>query len=242
MEGQGKIEEQDKNVSNRYKMMSAIDCPDLGRKAGEWYAAVPPLCRCNTGLCPVDYFGRTLVDSLPDNINVGVINVSVAGCKIELFDKYGYKAIIDSGVPGWMSNMIKAYDGNPYSKLIEIARKAQRDGVIRGILLHQGESNTGQSTWPSKVRDIYYYMLNDLNLDPDSVPLIAGEVVNADQHGTCAAMNPIIDTLPQVIPNSYVVSSAGLPCNQMDHLHFVSEGYRTFGQRYAAKMLEFLRK
>jgi lysophospholipase L1-like esterase len=241
MEGQGKIEEQDKTVSDRYKMMASVDCSAMGRTAGEWYPAVPPLCRCSTGLCPVDYFGRTLVDSLPSDIKIGVINISVAGCKIELFDKYGYKALIDSGVPGWMQNMINAYGGNPYAKLIETARKAQCDGVIHGILLHQGESNTGQQSWPAKVRTIYYNILNDLSLDPDSVPLIAGEVVNADQKGACASMNPIIDTLPRVIPNSFVVSSAGLPCNQMDHLHFVAAGYRTFGQRYAAKMLEFLK-
>ena len=242
MEGQGKIEEQDKVVSDRYKMMAAVDCSDLGRTAGEWYPAVPPLCRCSTGLCPVDYFGRTLVDSLPSDIKVGVINVAVAGCKIELFDKYGYKALIDSGVADWMKNMINAYGGNPYAKLIEIARKAQQDGVIRGILLHQGESNTGQQSWPAKVRAIYYDMLNDLNLDPDSVPLLAGEVVNADQKGACASMNPIIDSLPQVIPNSFVVSSSGLSSNQMDHLHFVAPGYREFGKRYAAKMLQFLKK
>lgn len=65
-----------------------------------------------------------------------------------------------------MKNMINAYGGNPYAKLIEIARKAQQDGVIRRILLHQGESNTGQQSWPAKVRAIYYDMLNDLNLDP----------------------------------------------------------------------------
>lgn len=88
MEGQGKIEEQDKVVSDRYKMMAAVDCSDLGRTAGEWYPAVP-LTPLQPGLCPVDYFGRTLVDSLPSDIKVGVINVAVAGCKIELFDKNG---------------------------------------------------------------------------------------------------------------------------------------------------------
>jgi lysophospholipase L1-like esterase len=57
-----------------------------------------------------------------------------------------------------------------------------------------------------------------------------GEVVNADHGGTCASMNPIIATLPEVIPNSYVISSAGLSC-AFDHLHFDAAGYRIFGQR-----------
>jgi hypothetical protein len=47
-----------------------------------------------------------------------------------------------------------------------------------------------------------------LNLKPDSAPLLAGEVVNADQQGACASMNTIIDELPQTIPNSHVISTA----------------------------------
>src|SRR5574344_609805 len=242
MEGQGKIEEQDKSVSNRFKMMPAVDCPAMNRTAGVWTSAVPPLCRCSTGLCPVDYFGRTLVDSLPENINVGVINVSVAGCRIELFDKDTYPEYVKSGLPDWMKNMVADYGGNPYERLVSLARKAQQDGVIKGVLIHQGESNTGDSTWLKKVRTIYYYLMNDLHLDPDSVPLVAGEVVNSDQNGQCGSMNNIIDLLPTVIPNSYVVSSAGCVCNQMDHLHFVSAGYRELGTRYARQMLNILKQ
>jgi hypothetical protein len=50
------------------------------------------LYRPSTGLCPADYFGRTLVAKLPHNIKVGVVDVAVAGCKIELFDKIHYQA------------------------------------------------------------------------------------------------------------------------------------------------------
>ena len=45
-----------------------------GRKKGQWYVAVPPLCRAWTGLTPADYFGRSLVEQLPEDIKVGVIN------------------------------------------------------------------------------------------------------------------------------------------------------------------------
>ena len=67
--------------------MSAVDCPERGRVKGEWYKALPPLSRCHTGLTPCDYFGRTMVDNLPPNVKVGVINVAIGGCRIELFDK-----------------------------------------------------------------------------------------------------------------------------------------------------------
>jgi lysophospholipase L1-like esterase len=52
-------------------------------------------------------------------------------------------------------------------------------------------------------------------------------------------MNKIIATLPQTIPNSYVVSSAGCP-QRGDKLHFTAAGYREFGKRYGIQMLSLL--
>jgi len=239
MEGFPGIEEQDKkNVDDRFQVLAAVDFPKLDRKKGQWYTAVPPLCRPSTGLCPADYFGRTLVANLPENIKVGVINVSVAGCKIELFEKDSFQTYA-STVPPWMKNIIKQYDGNPYQYLVDMAKLAQKDGIIKGILLHQGESNTNDSTWTIKVKGIYENLIKDLNLNPDSVPLLVGELVSADEGGACASMNEIIDKLPKTVPNSYVISSAGCPARQQ-HLHFTAEGYRKLGTRYAEKMLSLL--
>ncbi len=238
MEGNAKIEAQDSIVDSRFRVMEAVDCPNLGREKGKWYTAVPPLCRCRTGLTPADYFGRTLIENLPKDVRVGVINVAVGGCKIELFDKDHYQSYV-STAPQWMIGMINEYDGNPYQRLVEMAKLAQKDGVIKGILLHQGESNTGDSAWPQKVKLVYDNLLHDLNLKPNSVPLLAGETVNADQGGACASMNQIIATLPQTIPNAYVISSAGCP-QKGDNLHFTAAGYRELGRRYGVKMLSLL--
>ena len=111
--------------------------------------------------------------------------------------------------------------------------------MIKGILLHQGESNAEDQDWPKKVKKVYDDLIKDLNLKPESVPLLAGEVVHADQKGEKASANEIMKKLPATLPNSYVISSAGLPCNA-DHLHFTAEGYRQFGKRYAEKMLAIL--
>jgi hypothetical protein len=238
MEGNARIENQDTTVDNRFQVLEAIDCPDLGRTKGNWYPAVPPLCRCHTGLTPADYFGRTLVANLPKNIRVGVINVSVGGCKIELFDRINYPSYV-STAPSWMTTMINEYDGDPYARLVEMAKLAQKDGVIRGILLHQGESNTNDTLWPQKVKVVYDNLMKDLNLQPAAVPLLAGELVNADQGGVCASMNSIIALLPQSIVNSYVIPSNGCT-SAPDHLHFTAEGYRMMGSRYAARMLSLL--
>lgn len=240
MEGNARIEPQDTaGVDGRFMVMAAVDCPDLNRTKGEWYRAVPPLARCHTGLTPADYFGRTLVANLPEKVRVGVINVAVGGCKIELFDEDSCQTYV-AGAPEWMQNMVREYDGNPYARLVELGRKAQKDGVIKGILLHQGESNTNDSIWPQKVKKVYDRLLKDLNLESNSVPLLAGELVGKSQNGACASMNAIIATLPQVIPSAHVISSEG--CEGVsDHLHFSAQGYRKLGKRYAQKMLSLLK-
>jgi hypothetical protein len=239
MEGAGAIETVDRTVDSRFKVMEAVDCSNLGRTKGKWYTAVPPLTRCWTGLSPVDYFGRTMIANLPADIKVGVINVSVGGCKIELFDKVNYTSYLSTVTEDWFKNIVAEYSGNPYARLVEMAKLAQKDGIIKGILLHQGESNTGDSQWPTKVKGVYNNLITDLGLDATKVPLLAGEVVNADQGGVCASMNTIIAKLPQTIPNSYVISSSKCT-DQADNLHFNSAGYRKFGTRYGIKMLSLL--
>jgi len=237
MEGQGIIESQDKTVNSRFKVFQALDCSNLGRIKARWYTAQPPTCQCNSKLSPADYFGRTMVANLPDNITIGIINVSIGGCDIRLFDKDIYQDYNSTYKESWFTSKIEAYEGNPYQYLIDLAKLAQKDGVIKGILLHQGETNTGNAAWPSYVKKIYNDMLTDLSLSADSVPLLAGEVLSADGN-CCSSMNSIIDKLPDTIPTAHVISSSG--CTGYDQAHFDSEGYRELGRRYAVKMLSLM--
>jgi Carbohydrate esterase, sialic acid-specific acetylesterase len=244
MEGAAPIEAQDTvAIDGRFKILEALDCTKLGRKMGQWYTAKPPLCRCDTRLSPADYFGRTMIQAMPENQSLGLVHVAVAGSKIEIFDKEKHKTYLDSSAKErpWMIEMAASYGGNPYERLIEMAKIAQKSGVIKGILLHQGESNTGDKTWPSQVKKLYDTILEDLNISPNSIPLIAGEVVGADQDGKCASHNEIIATLPQTIPTARVVSSKGLAVAP-DKLHFSSEGVREFGKRYAEVVLQNSKK
>ena len=235
MQGAGNIENQDKVVDKRFKMMAtAAGCNN--RRVGEWYDAIPPLAHCGGALGPVDYFGRTLTKNLPEEITVGVAVVAVAGCGIELFEKDKYQSY---NMPDWMKGIVNSYGGNPYGRLVDVGKKAQQYGVIKGILLHQGESNTGDQRWPSSVKGIYDNLMKDLGLNPKEVPLLAGEVVSGGVGGVCASHNGVIAKLPQVIPNAHVISSQGLG-QQGDGLHFTSAAYRTFGQRYAETMLKLL--
>ena len=137
---------------------------------------------------------------------------------------------------GWQINSVNAYGGNPLARLIECAKEAQKSGVIKGILLHQGESDAYNDAWIQKVKKVYENLLAELNLKAEDVPLIAGEVGSADQNGGCAHANPTINRLPKTIPTAHVVSSVGCTL-QSDNIHFDSQGYRKLGRRYAKTML-----
>ena len=166
MEGNAKVEEQDfMGISPRFLMMAGVDMPNTGRKEGKWYIAVPPLCRAWTGLTPADYFGRTMVENLPDSITVGVINVAVGGASIDLFDEDKTDSVIAHSAD-WFKGFCKDYDNEPFRRLMQLAKKAQKVGVIKGILLHQGCTDNGQKTWPSRVNLIYTRMLNEIIDDP----------------------------------------------------------------------------
>ncbi|SHK30828.1 Por secretion system C-terminal sorting domain-containing protein [Fibrobacter sp. UWOV1] len=239
MEGQGDIGQQDKTVDERFQVLWAADNGSCsGKTKGKWSTAVPPLAHCQGAkLGPTDYFGRTMVEKTDPQIKVGVIVVAVAGCSIKLFDKDQYKSYAQ-GQQSWMTQRINTYGGNPYGRLIEMAKKAQEEGVIKGIIFHQGETDAGDGSWPSKVKGVYDNIIKDLGLGND-IPFLAGEVLRS---GSSAGANQNIAKLPQQSKNFYVVSSEGF--NQAlgdgQNVHFTSQEYRDFGKRYAEKMIEVL--
>lgn len=241
MEGQGDIEQQDKSVDERFQVLWAADNGSCsGKTKGKWSTAVPPLAHCQGAkLGPADYFGRTMVEKADSQIKVGIISVAVAGCSIKLFDKDNYKSYVSSQQgQSWMIQRINAYGGNPYGRLIEMAKKAQEEGVIKGIIFHQGETDAGDSQWPSNVKRVYDNIIKDLGLEND-IPFLAGEVLRS---GVSKGANNNIAKLPQQSKNFYVVSSEGFnqALNDGQNVHFTSQEYRDFGKRYAEKMIEVL--
>ena len=240
MEGAAKPEAQDlKSPGPRFLLMPAVDDAGRGRKLGEWCEAVPPLCRPGTGLTPADWFGRTLVASLPQNIKVGVIHVAVGGIKIEGFIRDKVADYVKNEAPGWMKGILEAYDNNPYERLVTLAKKAQQDGVIKGILMHQGESNTGDPEWAKKVQQVYDALCSDLKLKPEEVNLYAGNIVQASGQGVCIGCKKQIDELPKTLHTAQVISSDDCT-NGPDRLHFDAAGYRELGCRYGEAVARHL--
>ena len=244
MEGNAQWGAQDVgNVDARFQMLATCNFSSPKRTLGNWYKAECPIVSPVGKLGPTDYFGRTMVANLP-NHKIGVIAVALGGSPIEMFDKDKYLQKYKDNYNEWWAQIARNYYGeNPYGRIIEMGKKAQEVGVIKGILLHQGCSNCGDPNWPNMVKKIYEDMLKDLGLRAEDVPLFVGEVEykgSAPQSGGCESHNVQVDRMPSVVPTSYVVSAKNLPGNGSDPWHFSAQGYRVFGMRYAQKALRVI--
>ena len=238
MEGNAQWETMDNTVDSRFQLLATTNFSSPSRTKGKLYKALPPLVSPWGKLGPSDYFGRTMVAALPPNVKVGVIPVAMGGSPIEMFDKDSYKQKMkDNPNELWTNLANQYYGGNPYGRIIEMAKEAQKVGVIKGILLHQGCSNNTQQDWPDKVKKIYNDMLTDLGLDAADVPLFVGETEYQDQGGSCWGHNAVIAKIPSTIKTGHVVSAKGVPGNGTDPWHFSALGYRILGYRYALSAL-----
>jgi hypothetical protein len=181
-----------------------------------------------------------MLEYLPETDTIGIVMVAIGGADIAAFAKDDcVKYCNRKDHADWYKSYLSQYDFDPYGVLVKAAKKAQKTGTIRGILLHQGETNNGQSDWPNKVKKIYENLLADLNLTAEECPLLVGETLREDMGGCCSWHNTVVAKMPSVVPTSYVISSEGCKGRE-DQLHFLASGYRTLGKRYAYKMLELM--
>jgi para-nitrobenzyl esterase len=145
-----------------------------------------------------------------------------------------------------MSRYRGAGYANMYDAIIQNAKLAQRaGGIIKGIIVHQGESGPGLNNidWDELLKEIYDDMLSDLGLPPDSIPILLGQTWNGGSGNTGGALRSN-EVIQSILPNAWVISSVGATGRtgqgQPDNIHFGSDGIQLLGTRYAEKMLELV--
>ncbi|GLB32640.1 hypothetical protein LAD12857_45630 [Lacrimispora amygdalina] len=219
MAGYALAQASDKVEDPRVLVLGYDNNAALGRVTNKWDVACPPLhASWLNAIGPGDWFGKTMIQKVPAGDTIGLIPCAISGEKIETFMKSG---------------------GTKYNWIINRARIAQQNGgVIEGIIFHQGESNSGDPSWPGKVKTLVEDLRKDLNLG--NVPFLPGELLYS---GPCAGHNKLVNQLPSLIPNCYVVSASGLvvdPGDTQYRLHFSHDSSVTLGKRYAEKMIQAL--
>jgi hypothetical protein len=217
-------EAQDLEINPRVEVLTTKSCAKHG--TNQWVPAQPPLHGCvgqpgtggqGPGVGPGDYFAKTLADAFPEDTILLVPN-AVPGVSIDTFQ------------PGQQN----------YTSLLARARMAQERGEISGMIFHQGESDSGQSTWPSRVKTVVEQLRSDLGIG--DVPFVAGELLYT---GCCSGHNVRVNQLPSVITSTAVATAEGftaVPKSQdtYGNLHFDLVSQREFGRRYAQTMIDQL--
>lgn len=215
MAGRGTLEKQDTTPHPRVLMLN---------KAGEWAPAVDPLHfdKPSAGVGLGKTFGTIVAEADP-GITVGLIPCAVGGSPI------------DSWTPGTFYPPTKSH---PWDDALRRAKLALRDGTLRGILWHQGESDSASlelaQAYEAKLHDLIARLRKELAA-PD-VPFLAGQM---GQFADAPWDEPrkIVDRahrdLPSKVERTAFVSSEGLG-HRGDKVHFDSAAYRELGRRYAA--------
>ena len=226
MTGPAKAQAEDLVDDPRVEVLAYDDCPNLGRVYDQWAVAQPPLHGCYDGVGPGDSFGRAIAAARTE-LRVGLVPLGVVSADIDLFRK----GVVSSRRNEFYIPPDDSASG-AYDWMVERARLAQQVGVIRGIIFHQGESDTSDPPWVGKVTELVTDLRADLGIP--EVPFLLGELLHG---GCCASHNTLIAQVPGSLANSHVISAGGLAA-AADNVHFSLAGQRELGERYAQKMLE----
>ena len=103
-----------------------------------------------------------------------------------------------------------------------------------GVIFHQGESDSGQSTWPGKVVQLYNEVKAAWGVNYDT-PFILGELPAG---GCCSGHNTLVHQAADMLPMGYWVSQMGTQV--LDQYHFDHASVILMGQRYGATMIDAL--
>ncbi|MBU1820603.1 MAG: sialate O-acetylesterase [Bacteroidetes bacterium] len=219
------------NMAGRGKV-DAISAPEnekiwVMNAQNEWIMARDPLHFDKPGIAGVGpglAFAQRWLELSPKT-TLGLIPCAVGG----------------SGIDDWQPGAKHAQTGiYPYDAMLQRVREAQKQGRIRAILWHQGESDSSvekSKVYEAKLTDFFARLRKDIGAS--NTPIIMGTLgdffVNKNPNGQ--AINAIIASYPQTHRHVYAVSSEGL-AHKGDTTHFDTASARELGRRYANKLWE----
>ncbi len=213
MAGRGVVEPQDTIANKRILRLN---------KNGDWEIAKEPVQfdKKEAGVGPSLSFARKMLQDEKDtNVVIGLIPAAAGG----------------SGLDIWLKDLYwEQTQSTPYNNAILRAKLALKDGVLKGILWHQGEADCSPTSI-STYKDRLITLIDRLRKEFKSpnVPFIAGEL--PEYNPGAVNFNPGLYEVKNSVNNYDVVSGAGLTSNP-DHVHIDAASQRIFGERYAEKM------
>ncbi|MDA8698030.1 sialate O-acetylesterase [Rhodopirellula sp.] len=218
MAGRGSVEEQDREPHPRVVMLT---------KNNEWQPAVDPMHfdKSVAGVGLGKTFGAIIAEANP-GVTIGLIPCAVGGSAIESWKLGGYHSQTKT---------------HPYDDCYKRVSLALKDGTLKGILWHQGESDSNSEKAPlyrKELRELVERFRHEFN-SPE-VPFLVGQMGQFEERPWDEYRKQVDDvhrSLKTQIPRVAFVSSDGLG-HRGDQVHFDSAAYRELGRRYAEAYLE----
>jgi hypothetical protein len=193
-------------------------------RAGLWVPAVDPIHydKRIAGVGPGLSFGKAMAARDPE-IRIGLMPCAAGGSPIRVWQSGGYWEQTAS----W-----------PYDDAVRRTRTGMQQGVLKGILWHQGESDSNEQDAP-----LYANRLSALiaalraDLDAVDVPFVVATLGDffAARNPWARMINDALRQLPFQIHACGCVTSEGL-AHKGDDLHFGTAAARELGRRYAEAM------
>jgi hypothetical protein len=218
MAGRGKVIEHDNQTHPRVYVLN---------KDKKWELAKDPLHFDKpsiVGVGPGLAFGKDMA-GYKKHVRMGLIPCAAGGSPISSWTIGGYH------------NQTKSH---PYDDAVVRAKAAMQDGVIKGIIWHQGESDSK----PEKVK-VYQEKLEELigrfrqDLGDDSLPFVVAKLGDfyAEKNPNAKSINKILERIPDIVENAACVDVSGLT-HKGDVVHFDTKSSRELGRRYAEHMIK----
>ena len=161
-------------------------------------------------------FAKTMRES-DANVAIGLIPCAVGGTRLDQWSRGG-----------------KLYDA-----ALARARAGQQAGELKGVLWHQGESDSTDKLAPTYGVRLARF-INDLRRDLNNpeLPFVVGELgyFRRDAHPPTDAINRQLHALGASDRRIAIATAQGLSDNG-DKTHFDAESLRRFGRRYGESML-----
>lgn len=194
-------------------------------KDQKWVQAKDPLhTRGGVGMGLT--FGKDIANNVDPSISVGLIPCAVGGTPLRRWVK----------------------GGDLYRIAVARAKEAMKKGELKGIIWHQGESDSTRKEDAETYGARLQGMINDIRKDlgNDNLPFIVGELGHfcnqVPRFNLFGRVNQELNLIPKKVKNTFCVSAKDLTNRSPRDVHFSTEGYHGLGHRYANAMLKMIDK
>lgn len=136
--------------------------------------------------------------------------------------------------------------GDLYENAVARAKLAAKHGALKGVLWHQGESDSGSAQTANTYADRLAKMIGALRTDLKSpnLPFVAGRLgefyLRSGRGPLAKTVDAALQDLPDRVEHTACASAEGLD-HKGDEVHFSAHALRELGKRYAAEMMRLSR-